>query len=63
MTFDELLNGLEMEVEERNRILDDMRSERDTLESRLSWIDDRIQTLEYEVSRIESTVKVLKKEY
>lgn len=63
MTFDELLNGLEMEVEERNRILDDMRSERDTLESRLSWIDDRIQSLEYEVSRIMSTIKVLKKEY
>ena len=63
MTFDELLNGLEVEVNERNRILDDMNSERDTLMSRLSWIEDRIQTLEYEVSRIESTIKVLKKEY
>ena len=63
MTFDELLHGLEVEVEERNQMLDDMRSERDTLESRLSWIDARIQTLEYEVSRIQSTIKVLKKEY
>ena len=63
MTFDELLNGLEMEVEERNRILDDMNSERETLTSRLYWIEDRIQTLEFEVSKIRSTIKVLKKEY
>ena len=63
MTLDELLNGLEAEVEERNQTLDDMNSERDTLADRLSWIDDRIQTLEYEVSRIQSTIKVLKKEY
>ena len=63
MTLDELLCGLEEEVEERNQLLDDLNSECDTLWSRLSWMEDRIQTLEYEVSRIKSTVRVLKKEY
>ena len=63
MELDELLCGLEIEVGERNQLLEDLNSERETLTSRLSWIDDRIQTLEYEVSRIQSTIRVLKKEY
>ena len=63
MTSDELLHGLEAEVGVRNQTLEDLNSERDTLLSRLSWIEDSIQTLEFEVSRIRSTIKVLKKEY
>lgn len=63
MTLDELLCGLEIEVGERNETLDDLNSERDTLLNRLSWVEDSIQTLEYEVYRIKSTIKVLKKEY
>lgn len=63
MTLDELLCGLEIEVGERNQTLEDLNSEREILTSRLSWIDDSIQNLEYEVSRIRSTIRVLKKEY
>ena len=63
MTLDELLCGLEIEVGERNQTLEDLNSERETLTSRLYWIEDRIQTLEFEVSKIRSTIKVLKKEY
>ena len=63
MELDELLCGLEIEVGERNQTLEDLNSERETLTSRLYWIEDRIQTLEFEVSKIKSTIKVLKKEY
>jgi predicted nucleic acid-binding Zn-ribbon protein len=63
MELDELLCGLEIEVGERNQLLEDLNSERETLTSRLYWIEDRIQTLEFEVSKIQSTIKVLKKEY
>ena len=63
MTSVDLTSCLGVEVGNRAIELEDLNAEREQLCDRLRVIEDRIQTLEYEISRIKSAIKVLNNEY